>query len=621
MKTNERLKSIGEKIKGIVLPVVAYGGIAGLLSGFLVGLFNFGARYLIKVSGDIYKSVVAHPWAVPLFFLGLVALATLMALLHKFIPNVRGSGIPNVEGSVRGVLSYKWGRTLFGTVVGSFLSFFAGLPLGSEGPSVQLSAMTAQGVTELMKAKLTWRRYLTAGGAGTGIAVAFNAPLAGIVFAMEECHKRISPMILLCASSSVITGTATYRLLGKVIKDAKWSSTSMLFDIQGLETFSDFKQIDSFGEFIGVLGILIGIGVFIGALAILFNFLIIRSQKIMDKYVKQFPYWARLIVAFILTGVLGLIFTKCFKDGYAFLNTGGHSLIDLLCHGGVFKYPILLLIGVIILRMILLLVCFNSGATGGLFIPMLAIGALLGAILGTAFVKMGMDQRFFTAVIVISMTTFFGASVRAPITAIVLVVELSGYKSDFLPIAISIFTAYLVAEILGNSPIYDAMLDRLVEQNSTNVVKKDFVISVGKGTFAVGRQVQDIMWPAGAHVTRLVRTNGDIVIPNGKTELKIGDELTVKVETSDLHEMEEFISTFAEKKRRNKSNNSGKGRQRKKTAGNTQVESNDGQNAEANTDAVSQEDTNANEEIKETQVGSQEDRQDDKHQPADGESE
>ncbi len=541
MQTKERLKTMGEKLKNIVLPVVAYGGIAGLLSGFLVGAFNFVARYLIEYSGKIYQSVLEHLWALPIFFLGLAALAMLMALLHKFIPNVRGSGIPNVEGSVRGVLNYKWLRTVFGTVVGSFISFFAGLPLGSEGPSVQLSAMSAQGVTELMKAKLTWRRYITAGGAGAGIAVAFNAPLAGIMFAMEECHKRISPMILLCASSSVITGTATYRLLGMAIKDHKWSSTSMLFDIKGLEPFGDFKQMSSVGEFAGVLGILIGIGVIIGALAILFNFLLIRSQKLMDKCVKQFPYWARLLLAFLLTGALGLIFTKFFDGGFALLNTGGHSLVDLLCHSGL-KYSLLFLFGVLILRMILLLICFNSGATGGLFIPMLAIGALIGAMLGTLFVKMGMDSLYFSAVIVISMTTFFGASVRAPITAIVLVVELSGYESDFLPLAISIFTAYLVAEILGNNPIYDALMERLVEQTENKIVKKSFVFEVDKGTFAADRQIKDIMWPAGALITEVSRADGECLIPDGKTLLKAGDKLTIVVESSDFKETEEFIS-------------------------------------------------------------------------------
>lgn len=568
MQTKERFKTIGEKLKSIVLPVVAYGGLAGILSGLLVGVFNFVARYLLQVSGKIYQSVIAHPWAIPIFLLGLAGLAMLMALLHKFIPNVRGSGIPNVEGSVRGVLSFKWLRTLFGTVVGSFISFFAGLPLGSEGPSVQLSAMTAQGVTEVMKARLTWRRYVTAGGAGAGIAVAFNAPLTGIIFAMEECHKRISPMILLCASSSVISGTITYRLLGMAIKDPKWSSTSMLFDIDGLEPFGDFKQMNSVGEFAEVLGILIGIGAVIGALAILFNFLLIRSQKILDKYVKQFPYWARLLLAFLLTGALGLIFTKCFEDGFAFLNTGGHSLIDLLCHSGL-KYSFAMLFGVLLLRMILLLVCYNSGVTGGLFIPMLAMGALLGAMLGTIFVKMGMDSKYFPAVIVVSMTTFFGASVRAPITAIVLVVELSDYQSDFLPLAISIFTAYLVAEMLGNTPIYDSMLDRLVEQNSSNVVKKDFVIDIEKGTFAVGRQIKDIIWPAGALITQVVRSNGDCIIPDGKTTLRVGDKLNVMVESSDFNEIEEFFANITAK---NKSRQGGRKRKKQDVNGDNSQE-------------------------------------------------
>lgn len=541
MQTKERLKTMGEKLKNIVLPVVAYGGVAGILSGFLVGMFNFAARYLIELSGKIYQGVINRPWTLILFFAGLAALALLMALLHKFIPNVRGSGIPNVEGSVRGLLTFKWFRTLIGTIVGSFLSFFAGLPLGSEGPSVQLSAMTAQGVTQLMRAKLTWRRYVIAGGAGAGIAVAFNAPLTGIIFAMEECHKRISPMILLCASSSVITGTATYRLLGMAIKDAKWSSTSMLFDIKGLEPFGDFKQMDSIGEFASVLGILMGIGVVIGALAILFNFLLVNSQKFMDKHVDRFPYWARLLTAFVLTGILGLIFTKVYDNGFEFVNTGGHSLIDLLCHSGL-RYTFFFLLLVLVVRMVLLLVCFNAGATGGLFIPMLAAGALIGAMLGTLFVKMGMDSLYFSAVIVISMTTFFGASVRAPITAIVLVVELSGYQSDFLPIAISIFTAYLVAEILGNTPIYDSLMERLVKQSEEKVVKKSFVVQVEKGTFAAGRQIKDIMWPAGALITEVVRANGESLIPNGKTRLGVGDTLTIVVENSDFDETEEFIS-------------------------------------------------------------------------------
>ncbi|MDE6758616.1 MAG: ClC family H(+)/Cl(-) exchange transporter [Clostridia bacterium] len=546
-QAKERVKTMGEKIKNIVLPVIAYGGIAGILSGFLVGVFNFVARYLIEYSGKIYQAVVDHLWAIPLFFLGLAVLALSMALLHKFVPNVRGSGIPNVEGAIRGFLTFKWLRTLIGTVIGSYISFFAGLPLGSEGPSVQLSAMSAQGITELMKAKLTWRRYVMAGGAGAGIAVAFNAPLAGIVFAMEECHKRFSAIILLCASSAVITGTMTFRLLGMIIKDAKWSSTAMLFNIKQLKPFADFKEMNSIGEFASILGILIAIGVVIGACAILFNVLLVNSQKITDKWIKKFPYWARLLTAFLLTGAVGLIFTKFVENGFAMVNTGGHSLVDDLCHNGL-KYSFWFLLLVICVRMILTMLCFNSGATGGLFIPMLAMGALLGAMMGILFIKMGMDEEYYSAVIVISMTTFFGASVRAPITAIVLVVELSGYQSDFLPVAIAIFTAFLVAEILGSAPFYDLLLNRLRKHDEVKHIRRNFEIVIEKGSFVAGKNISNIIWPANALVTEVLRSDGESVVPDGETMLFEGDKISIVVESNNFEETEEFISHLVRKK-------------------------------------------------------------------------
>lgn len=530
-------------MKNIVLPVIAYGGIAGIISGILVGFFNYFARYLIQWSETIYKGVLEHLWAIPLFFAGLIGLAFLMALLHKYIPNVRGSGIPNVEGSVRGYLSYRSGRTLLGTFIGSFMSYIAGLPLGSEGPSVQISAMGSQGITQLLKAKLTWRRYVMAGGAGAGIAVAFNAPLTGIIFAMEECQKRLSPITLLCGSSAVIFGTATFRTLGMIIKDLKWSSTTMLFNIEGLMPLGNLNELSAWGEFAGVMGMLALMGIILGVLAVVFNVLLVRSQKFTDKYVKQFPYWARLVIAFVMTGVAGLVFTKFFDGGFAFVNTGGHSMIDELCHNGL-KYSVLLLLLIIFVRMILMLLCFNAGATGGLFIPMLAMGALSGAVLGKMFIAMGMNEEYFPALVLIAMTTFFGASVRAPITAIVLIVELSGYNSDFLPTGIAIFTAFLVAELMGNTPLYDSLLERLREQNNEDekTVKRSFGVLVEQGAFVIGRRIKDIIWPANGLVTEIVKSDGESIVPDGETVLQEGDKLTIAVESMNYKETVEYIT-------------------------------------------------------------------------------
>lgn len=542
-QTNLRLKRIKERLKNIVLPVIAYGGIAGIISGVLVGFFNFFARYLIEFSQKIYEGVLENLWALPLFFLFLAGLAVLMAILHKYVPNLRGSGIPNVEGSVRGYLSYKSGRTLIGTFIGSFMSYVAGLPLGSEGPSVQIGAMSSQGITELLKAKLTWRRYVMAGGAGAGIAVAFNAPLTGIIFAMEECQKRWSPITLLCASSAVIFGTATFRTMGMIIKDLKWSSTATLFDIENLLPLGDLADVSKYGEFAGVMGLLALMGIILGVLAVGFNFLLVRSQRLTDKWVKQFPYWARLLLAFIITGVFGLIFTKYFEEGFSFVNTGGHSLIDNLCHNGV-KYSIILLLLIIVVRMVLVLLCFNSGATGGLFIPMLAMGALAGAVLGKIFIAMGMNSDYFPALVLISMTTFFAASVRAPITAVVLIMELSGYNSDFLPTTIAIFTAFLVAELIGNTPLYDSLLERLREQNSKDekIVKRSFGVIIEHGAFVIGRRIKDIIWPADGLVTELVKDDGESIVPDGETVMEEGDKLTLVVESSNYQETVEYIT-------------------------------------------------------------------------------
>ncbi len=184
------------------------------------------------------------------------------------------------------------------------------------------------------------------------------------------------------------------------------------------------------------------------------------------------------------------------------------------------KYSFFMLLGVLILRMILLLVCLQFGSDRRIVYTYACNWLVAWRNVGYVVCQNGYGFYVFPCRNSNIYDYVFGASVRAPITTIVLVVELSGYQSDFLPVAISIFTAYLVAEILGNTPIYDSMVDRLVEQTAGNVIKKDFVIAVEKGTFAVGRQIKDIMWPAGALITQVVRENGESLIPDGKTELQ-----------------------------------------------------------------------------------------------------
>lgn len=517
MTAKERRSAYAYKIKNIVIPVIFYCGLAGIIAGLSVAFFNRAANLLTSLSTDIYGWFRENPAYIPLLFLGLAALAGIMWLVHKFTPEVRGSGIPQTEGVMRGLLTFRWLRVLVSTCIGSFVSFFAGLSLGSEGPSVQIGATTAQGAAKLMKARAAWSRYVVTGGASAGLAVAFNAPLTGILFAIEEGHRRVTPMLLLSASSSVIFATITYRLVAQL-----WGGAdNMLFQLGVLNRFPT--------ENVWMLFIL-GLGC--GITAIFFNFALNRSQRAMDKVEKKTPYWARLLVAFFLTGAVGLI------PVLSNANTGGHGLIEKIAEQD-FTVQVLLLL--LVVKMILIVVCFNSGATGGMFIPMLAIGALVGGIFGKLFIMWGMDEQYYQLIVCVSMTTFFGASVRAPLTAIVLIVEITGYNAGFLPASISIFTAFLVAELLGNRPLYDEMLERTLDRRKKEPTKDvRLEVEIELGGFLAGKSINDVLWPANCLVTKVIRGD-ETLIADGEMRLQVGDIIVIKANTDNVERTYDYI--------------------------------------------------------------------------------
>ena len=132
-------------------------------------------------------------------------MAVLVGRLVKWEPMISGSGIPQVEGEVLGKLSQNWKRVLPAKFAGGFLCLLGGLSLGREGPSIQLGAMGGQGVSRLLDRGKTEERYLMTCGASAGLAAAFHAPLAGVMFALEEIHKGFSVSLLISVMTASVT--------------------------------------------------------------------------------------------------------------------------------------------------------------------------------------------------------------------------------------------------------------------------------------------------------------------------------------------------------------------------------------------------------------------------------
>ena len=409
-----------------ILPCVLYGLICGALTGAFVFLFKWLATKAEYASRYLYESAKISPWYIALCFLALIVLAIALSLLHKKIPEVKGGGIPRSEGVLRGVLSFKCIRTLLGTFVGSMLGFFAGLPLGCEGPAVLMGTCIGGICVSFSKNKWAWTRYVTSGGAGAGFAVATGAPLSGVLFVLEEVHKRFTPMLVLTVAISVVTGTYVNSLLSNA-----FGVENSLIEIGVLKSF-DLNQVG----YLLLLGVIVAIavGIFYASISIV--------NKVSRKLKKRLKKWLKIVFVFIVTGVLAFTFT----DG---IYSGHHVIEEVVSGNKLLGTAIALLI----VRFVMMLLVTDSSVTGGIFIPTLAIGALVGAVTAELLVAIGMDRGLCQSVVLLSTCAFLGGTLRAPLTATVFFLELTGQFTNLLYVALVVFVVYVITE-LGKAELF-----------------------------------------------------------------------------------------------------------------------------------------------------------------------
>ncbi len=520
-----KIGKIKDKAYHYGVQLVAVGALTGLFAGIAVTLYNVLANIGEGFSRDIYEIVRETPAFIPLLFLALFLGAIVIGGVVKFIPMIRGSGIPQTEGATRGLLHFRWYQVLTGMFAASLATIFLGLSAGSEGPSIQIGGACGYGTADLLKRKETVRRYQITGGACTGLAVAFNAPVTGMAFAFEEAHKRFTPEVFVCAFSSVIVGVITRNLLRPLLG----------FPVESTFTTFSFTAPDMFSYLYILLAALVC--AFAG---VAFYFLVFRAKKLFAKI----TFWkgmGKMLIPFMLAGIFGLI--------TVYAMGGGHELIQALGSKSegmelIFSSPLwATLLIVFAFKFIVSVVNMGAGVPCGVFIPMLAVGACLGALLSLLCVQMGMDPAYSDVMIMICMATFFTTIVKAPVTGIVMVVELTWSFTFLLPVVMGVAVGYLVGDVFHTQPIYDKLLEGIVEEQKVREgAKKETVrLRVVKGSTADGRAVRDILWPSDALVIALSR-GGTAIVPDGETVLEAGDEITIVGETSDYKSFAEDLA-------------------------------------------------------------------------------
>ena len=504
-------------LKGLQL--MAVGICTGLLAGVVVTFYNLAANFLTEYSANLYRGILEHPAFIPLLFLVLAISGFAIAVLVYFVPMVRGSGIPQSEGASRGLLNLKWYQVLPAMAAASLYCMFCGLSAGAEGPSLYIGSACGDATSRLLGGSDMERRYQITGGACAGLAVAFNAPLTGIIFAFEEAHRRFTPSIFICAFSSVLTGLITRNLL--------YSAMHM----EVVSVFENFvlNTIPIKGYLYVVLAAVIS-----GLLGVGFYKLAFLAKKLFSK-ITVLKGTLKMLIPFLFAGAAGLI--TIYTIG------GGHALIEAIgTHGGttemslqsVFSSPIVVtLLIVLILRLISTVFNLGAGVPCGIFIPMLALGACLGALESKLFGAMGMSAAYSDCIVMISMATFFTSVVKAPLTAIVMVVELTWQFTLLIPVILGVSIGYMISELFRLKPLYDALLESIMKEQNITLHREGYITTIEEGAVAAGQAIRDVLWP-GNLLIRSIQRDGNVIVPASDTVLLVGDKLTVQAETVSL---------------------------------------------------------------------------------------
>ena len=500
-----------------LIALIAFPAIIGIFSGLLIFLFKVAATYIMTLSNNIYTFVRENPIYLPILVLGAAAIGLISATILWYAKECRGGGIPSAISSIRGLIPLKWIQGIFAVFVSSMLTYLTGVPLGNEGPSVQMGAALGKGSSSLLgNKKRAYERYLMTSGACSGFAIATGAPLSGIIFAIEEIHRRSSVSLIIVAAVSVLTGTVTNDILCSA-----FNVKTAFLDINIMHTLP-VKHLWA-AALIGIIS---------GFCSLLFIFLYKKINEISSETLKRHRYTIKIILIFAIVSVIGF-----FLDGF----TGtGHHLIEEILHGNVVWY---LILACLVLRAVVMVVANNEGVTGGLFVPTLAFGAMISYLVSKSIISLGLiGEEYFEILIIIGMASFLSASMRTPITAITFSAEALCGFTNIIPVAVGALSSYLVAELSGKCSFTDTVIESRAESIHLDRVPViiDTHVTVKRGSFAQGQEIRELLLPPTLTVLSIDSANSDA--PRHTGALHEGDVLHIHYQTYRAKETIEILS-------------------------------------------------------------------------------
>ncbi len=418
------------------IPMFFWALLVGSMAGFVGAIFRI---FLVEMTlwrealVDWAQHFSILSWLLPITFSAVLVYAAIL-LVRSFAPEAGGSGVQEIEGALDNVRPVRWKRVLPVKFVGGLLSLGGGLVLGREGPTIQMGGNIGQMIGEWFQVSRDEVHTLVAAGAGAGLSAAFNAPLAGILFVLEEMRPQFKYNFL--SVQCVLIAAAVSDIVVRMLTS------------QGpVVAMSDFPSPP-----LSSLWLFLIFGALFGLFGFVFNRLLVATLN----FFAGLRGWSYVLTGLYVGAFIGFL-------GWLFPDTigGGYEVISQALGS---KIPIATLLILFIARYGTTVLSYGSGAPGGIFAPMMALGTLFGMWFGHVahvwFPGLVAHPGIFA---VAGMGALFSATVGAPLTGIALAIEMTGNYQEILPLILTCMVATIVAHGLGGRPIYTVLLQRTLD--------------------------------------------------------------------------------------------------------------------------------------------------------------
>lgn len=488
------------------------GILVGLFVGVIVSLFRLLIEKGFHLVQELYVSSHQNVMFLCLIIGLYVFILVLAAGLMKSDKNIKGSGIPQVEAELKGLMSLDWWSVLWKKFLAGFLAISSGLMLGREGPSIQLGAVGGKGLAKWLKLSPVEERVLIASGAAAGLAAAFNAPIAGLLFVVEEVYRHFSKLFWI--------STLVASLVANFVSLVIFGLTPVLDMPDNIPAM----KLEQYWIYLA-MGILLGLAGYLYEKVVLY--MPDLYKKIGNNLHLSPNYYPAVAFVFIL------------PLGYFLPQTlGGGNQLILSLHSN--KLLLSSLLAFFLIRFVWSMISYGSGLPGGIFLPILALGSLLGAIVGNLCVQLGLvSWQQFPIFIILGMSGYFGAISKAPLTAIILVTEMVGDIRNLMPLAIVTLVAYIMMDLLGGDPVYEAMLEKMLPE-SIGDDSETTLIEIPVSEKIANRYVRDLNLPSNVLIVMNVHKGKKRTV-NGGSVLYLGDTIYLVVRQHEIGKIKDLL--------------------------------------------------------------------------------